>query len=167
MVWDVKCGPDGDMENTKRDYGEACGVFASKVKGDDQWDTFALGRKNDGFPWMQFLFDVYSRENLNDKGGSLEFADWFAGLCTIKNVPQAQRSLIESAGKDYDRNLFPQISTVRWTTVIDDALEPIIAHLVMANALVQCAAHCGPFQFELVIACDTVTKPYHNPISRQ
>jgi len=37
-------------------------------------------------------------------------------------------------------------------------LEPIVAHLLETYELVQSVAHCAPFQFELVIACDAAKR---------
>jgi len=158
MKWELSADA---ISRSIRVYDEAADEMFSAEKSTHKgflYYALALGRENGRFPWMQFLRDIFSRESMHyhrDSAKILQFAPWFATQCSAKGVvlAEAQRNDIEKAMEEWTMKRCPQmISSIN--TVIDDALEPIVEHLIGAYELVQSVAHCAPFQFELVIACD-------------
>merc|ERR1712087_89591 len=117
---------------------------------------------------MEYVADVWGREQFlnRDEQDKPEIREWFA-----KQFTAEQKKLTFQDEKSMNKiaDFFPgycttygyaQSSDKLLETVIDDALEPIVAHLIIAHELVQCALRkrFAPFQFELIIACDNLQK---------
>lgn len=152
--------------STRDIYQTQCeAVFGKKIQTDDEFQYgLAVGAKNNNFPFMQYIIDIYVRQGFQYVLGDLRsrtlrdnpFEKLFK-QCGVKDEKIVKRVM---GAIDIYMRLCPQMHVTRPLTVINDDIKWIMEYLVIANEVINDILenddNAAPFQFELMIACNSV-----------
>ena len=164
-----------DKQKTTQVYNVQCdAVFGEMVQTNDEFKYgLAVGIKNDNFPFMQYIIDIYMRKALQYVLADLDHRDLidycfdrFFKQYVINSGIKDERIIHHVIGAiDFYLRLCPPIHVTKPLTVVNDDIKWIIEYIVIANEVINDilenddnTMRSTPFQLDLIIACNSMER---------
>ena len=179
-----------DKQKTKQVYNAQCNVvFGETIQKYDEFKYgLAVGIKNDNFPFMQYIIDIYMRKALQyvladlDHRNLMDYRfDKFFKQYAIKSGIKDERIIDHViCAIDIYLGLCLPMNVTKPFSVVNDDIKWIIEYIVIANEVINDilenddnTTRSTPFQLDLIIACNsaecaqTMHYPPYSPDDRE